>query len=264
MLSEQSSSQPRKKGFWEGHFIVNHEFQFIYCPIPKNASSSLKALCLLLEKEHDHEKVLQPHALHHYANTHLTLSTYSRAEAEALLNDQRYFRFCIVRNPWSRVASAYFSKFLRTPIPPFAVQVVKNVYQHHGLEPDLAQSITFRQFVEYLARTPNDPDLDVHWRPQYDFLGDIQFHFVARFETLEEDFQVIKQVAKLPLDLPWRNKTGYNDSADSAQPWTDRYPAALRTYPQLPSYQQFYTPELVELVRQRYQTDIERFEYEFI
>jgi hypothetical protein len=262
MFTQQIDAEPIGRWSMEGRFIINHEFRYIYCPIPKNASSSLKALCLLLEKEHDYEKVLQPNWLHSYANQHLTLSRYSRAEAQAFLNDPRYFKFCIVRNPWSRLVSAYLDKFLQTPTLPWIAKEIDNIYRYNGREPNCQKSISFRQFVEYLAAAHGQAP-NIHWRPQYHFLGAVQFHFMARFETLAEDFQVIKQVAKLPVDLPWRNQTAHKQAFAQAQDWADLYPAELRGCATLPPYQKFYTPDLVEIVRQRYQTDIELFGYEF-
>ena len=264
MFTQPIDAKPMLMRYWEGNFIINHEFRFIYCPIPKNASSSLKALCLLLEKEHDYEKVLQPNRLHSYADHHLTLARYSRAEAQAFLNDPHYFRFCVVRNPWDRLTSAYLSKFLK-PLaapPPFVVHVINEVYQHNGLQPNLQKSITFRQFLGYLVRV-KDSALNFHWLPQYHFLCNDPFHFISRFETLAEDFQAIKAALHLPLDLPWRNQTPHHAVSAPTTQWADLYPAELHDCSPVPPYQSFYTPDLVEIVRQRYQQDIELFGYEF-
>jgi hypothetical protein len=65
------------------------------------------------------------------------------------------------------------------------------------------------------------------------------------------------------VDLPWRNQTAHKQAFAQAQDWADLYPAELRGCATLPPYQKFYTPDLVEIVRQRYQTDIELFGYEF-
>jgi hypothetical protein len=67
----------------------------------------------------------------------------------------------------------------------------------------------------------------------------------------------------LPLDIPWHNKTIYNDIFDENKDWPNLYPCELIKLSKYPDNKKFYTPELVELVRKRYKKDIEMFEYEF-
>jgi hypothetical protein len=244
-------------------FIVNHEFNFIYLPIPKNACSSFKALILSLSEVDNKEEILEDLAsIHEYMEKYLSLSIYSQREAMDMLRNNKYFKFCIVRNPWSRLTSVYCNKFVTPQPSDFVKDVINTVYQRNGLEPNIEKSITFKQFIEYLVTT-NDEYLEPHWKPQYLFLGNIKFDFIGKFESLDSDFQYIKNKLNLPLDIPWHNKTIYNDIFDENKDWPNLYPCELIKLSKYPDNKKFYTPELVELVRKRYKKDIEMFEYEF-
>lgn len=106
----------------------------------------------------------------------------SLAERAEILTDDAWFRFTVVRDPATRVWSAWQSKLLlREPrffaewgdrpwfprIPQTPAQVVED----------------FRAFAAALA----DPQIeDVHWTVQADLLGDLPFTHVGRTEALPE------------------------------------------------------------------------------
>ena len=53
------------------------------------------------------------------------------------------------------------------------------------------------------------------------------------------------------------------DSKNSTENYADFYPKDLRNLEKTPDYQNFYTPDLIKSVRERYRIDIERFDYQF-
>ena len=261
-----------------GDFIVNHDYRCVYCPIGKVASTSLIRIFVQLSNLPDKEAALAlPRGyIHAYAKHNLTLAAYhSQAEAMEILNDPSYFKFSFVRNPWNRLISAYLDKFVVKPnirkslfLPKHIKEVVKAVYESEGLSPDYKKSITFRQFVEYLKSTKNEY-LDGHWKPQYLYLGETQFDFVGQLENLSEDFEYVKNKLSIKdFDLPHTNKTtsveGVNCSKELSadKNYADHYPSELIKLKKLPGYSEFYTPELVDIIRQRYIKDIEKFGYD--
>jgi len=123
---------------------------------------------------------------------------------------QKYFKFAVVRNPFSRVVSAYES--LRrggNPVWPNA---------HRYGDEVLCKYEGFESFVlEELDRAIKEQK---HFRPQRKFLmigGELAVDYVAYLETLEEDFDRICERLGVDRELPHRNRTG------------DRRPP-LRTY----------------------------------
>ena len=262
----------------EKGYIANHEYRFVYCPIPKVACSSFKRLAVQLSHLENKEEILNlpSRFLHSYVDHSLTFFAHyndNREAAMQLLKNDDYFKFVIVRNPWDRFASAYLNKFitpknLKKSTSP-GKEVVKNLYGKRGLQPDWDKAITFRQFVEYVVAN-KDEDIDGHWRPQYLFVNDNKFDFITKLENLTEDFAYIKKRLGITCDLPWSNRSKREKNSSGVQPekkirghYADYDRSQLRKLGQYPKYQEFYTPDLIELVRQRYKQDIETFGYEF-
>lgn len=265
---------PNEDSF-EKSYLINHEYHFIYCPIPKVACSSFKKFMISLSNLENKEQILKlPQRLFHsYVSHELSLSAiYSHAEALTLLKEGEYFKFTFVRNPWERLTSAYLNKFVDAPRGtntnlPLAKQVIKDIYQANNLEPNYDESITFRQFVEYIAIT-DDYQLDGHWKPQHLFLGNTKFDFIGRFENLETDFAYIQEKLGFIHSLPWSNKSQQdakksgNEQPSLSQHYCDYSPRELRRLKHYPGCKAFYTSELSDAVKKRYAKDIELFEYD--
>ena len=255
---------PQRK--WpEKCFIVSRDYHFVYSPIPKVASTSFISLVMALHNI-DEQKVLQevgPYRIHYHITKKFSLSQYNHQEALSIINDPNYFKFVIVRNPWIRLASAYLDKFVQADdLQLFAQEVIDKVYQRQGQTPNYQQSITFRQFLNYLQIT-EDRYLDHHWLPQYLFLGSIKFDFVGKVESLDEDFKYLRKRLKINLSLPNnKNRIPYS-KLDDLENYADYYPSQLKEAVTLPKYHQLYTPELAEIVKLRYREDIETFGYDF-
>lgn len=280
-----STSGGWSENIWHGgDFLINHDYRCVYCPIGKVASTSLIRVFVQMSNLPIETAALElPRGyIHDYAKHNLTLAAHhNQAEAVKILNDQSYFKFAIVRNPWTRLISAYLDKFVVKPhirkslfLPRNIKQVIDSVYGAKGLNPDYRKSISFRQFVEYIKST-KDEHLDGHWKPQYLYLGNIQFDFIARFENLTEDFEYIKQklnITKLSLPHTNKSKTNKSQGIDAVarsqescnnKNYSDCCPFELISLKKLPSYYEFYTPDLISVVRQRYIKDIEKFGYDF-
>jgi len=251
-------------GHWpENTYLAIAEHRLLYCPIPKVACTSFKTLCVALS-EH---KIPLGRGLHRRAHNAYSLSRLRRSEAQRILEDPDWFKFVFVRNPWDRLVSAFYSKFVRarTPIP-FAVAVMNEVSRHQGEAPAEERRISFRDFVDHVCRTPDDR-LDEHWKPQYCFLGDSHFDFIGRFECLPAHFSRMAAMQGLPQDaLPMTNFTPYDPTPDQRAQFgslADVSAAELGQLDALPDFRRLYTPELAARVEQRYQRDVAWFGYGF-
>ena len=269
----------------ENSYIVNQEYKFIYCPIPKVASTSLFCIMYLLSNSLKKEDELTKfvclssqqkwaegvneyvHDLHRYIHNNLTLVNYSRKESREIINSDRYFKFTFVRDPWKRLTSAYLNKFVDVEKPDklllSARTAIEGVYTINGKKPDYTRSITFRQFLNYIAVT-KDQYLDVHWKPQNSFIKNIDLDFVGKLETLSADFDYIIQKLNITenLSLPKKNVTTYERSVTLHNNYADSYPIDIKQLDRRPNFQSFYTPDLIALVNQRYEDDFNKFGYE--
>ncbi len=150
-----------------------------------------------------------------------------------------YFKFTVVRNPWSRVFSAYRQK-IQTDDPLITARLLKG---RQGLAPNMP----FADFVEWLGSEEGaDAKADKHWLSQYRILGlagpePVRYDFIGKLERLPDDLDTLS--ARLGVSLAGVGHLLYSGAAES--------------------YRAAYTDRTAELVAQRYAQDIARFGYRF-
>ncbi|MCE9528608.1 MAG: sulfotransferase family protein [Planctomycetales bacterium] len=281
----------------------------VYCPIEKVGCSSLKMWWAdLLEGGTDpyfgkNEFGQTTNFIDHGGlNKSFRLQNQSRQLARRPLTEEGWFRFVFVRNPWSRLVSAFVNKFPMSHQCLGSQELVQPVFQavhrrwkrnplmtagrvvsqspsllsvKRGLRMTLlpllqgakawSDEMTFRHFIEFLRTQHLDSDnSDLHWRPQYRFLGSVSFHFIGRFERLGEDLRTISHLLGIKAKLPALNATNYaKEEAVPADCFADAPLSQLRSLAAIPCYRKFYTRELQQQVADLYRRDIEQFGYDF-
>ena len=130
------------------------------------------------------------------------------------LTYRNYFTFTFVRNPYSRLLSAY--TFLKRG--GFGEKDRRWADQH------LLEINCFEQFVfEWLNKETMYSY--IHFIPQVNFVCDINLtpdvDFIGRFESLEADFQIVADRLGLQVSLPMLNKT-------SKKSWKECYTLASK------------------------------------
>lgn len=248
------------KGLPCRQYLVNHNKKFIYCPIPKVANSSLRLWVLRIHYddincEYNSENIT-------YANQYLTLSRYDDRERSELINDKKYFKFVFVRNPWSKLVSAYLNivvdneKFVREQIEPMYIFLGKDcsLIEHERL--------TFKEFITYVYGTP-DEEINYHFKSQYLFFEDYRFDFVGKYESLELDIEFIMNKLSIKIPLPKINFNSYCDYDRQINCCADFHFSTLNNFLNqngaFPHWKSFYNPELINLVGDRYKQDIAKF-----
>ncbi|MEQ1493562.1 MAG: sulfotransferase family 2 domain-containing protein, partial [Terricaulis sp.] len=150
-----------------------------------------------------------------------------------------YYKFAFVRNPWARLVSWY--AMIDRHRPAFEQGVTFNRFQTAVL----TRTKNFADFLHNMDEVFDDAD-GSKWifRNQLDYLTDVDgtllVDFVGRTETLGADFAAIATHLKRqpgPIDM-------------------------LNTSEHRP-YQDYYTPDLAQLVGERYASDIAHFGYHF-
>lgn len=152
--------------------------------------------------------------------------------------EEKYFKFTYVRNPYERLVSCYESKY-HVDRDKYQKKMVRFDYYLCGY---LRKDRGFDNFIKRIARLP-DSWMDEHFRLQYDLThdrhGNKLVDHIGHYENLEEDFKEIRMKYGLK-ELPH-----YNNSGGKKRDW--------RSY---------YTIETAEIVYKKYEKDFRYLGYE--
>ncbi len=263
-----------KKPHFYKQFLVNREHRFIYCYVPKVACSSLKLWFLRVAGI---AVPLNAQEAHAFLDKNFSLAAMSSAQADELLRSSDYYRFAFIRNPRARLVSAYLDKIVEANDPGPCVmkqfqkgrpwQLRKRLRYEWlkiktGSGVDRQQGMTFREFVHLVARQ-SPQQLDPHWRPQTQILGDVPMDFVGLMEHMTEDFAHVCQQLGLENDLRMTNRSRTRAYEGPRKCYADWTTAQLRELDTPPPFECFYTPELMEIFLRVYQQDQAAFQQLF-
>ncbi len=154
----------------------------------------------------------------------------------------KYFTFAFVRNPWDRLVSSYskackigeeLSQFERSN---HRNKLLRMVWERSNNFEDFLYNCTDK-VIDYLGtRSYSYNQLDYITDKE----GKVIVDFVGRFENLKADFTKVAQQIQIPTALPF-----HSNASEHLH------------------YSSYYTPETEELVRKRFQKDIDFFGYTF-
>ncbi|MEM9011360.1 MAG: sulfotransferase family 2 domain-containing protein [Pseudomonadota bacterium] len=170
------------------------------------------------------------------------------------------FSFVVLRDPLARLASVYLDKIVARR--PQAWGLLDTMAE--GTDPD---TLTFRKFVEVLMQ-PYMLALDIHWRPQVDFLVYEHYDAVIRLEALSEAAPMLAERAGLEL-MDARALSGHgNDRYEAIAPgmYADLSPAeirAMRAEGKTVALLDLYDAGLRRIVSRKYADDVALYEAMF-
>jgi hypothetical protein len=227
--------------------MLSHHHRTIFIHVPKCAGQSVESAFLadlglgwetrapLLLRSNDHPELGPPRLAHLLACDYVRLR-YVPAEMFAA-----YYRFAVVRNPWSRVVS---------------------LYRHLGLD------LSFRDFVGRWLPAEFDRRAwtSGFWfvRPQVDYLheGDtLLVQDVVRFEDLAAEFPRIAAASGLHSSLPHVNRSGDARTGVRSRPARWRWrPSRHEAHA---SWRDYHTADTIAATARLYAADAEKFGYDF-
>ncbi|XP_072173953.1 carbohydrate sulfotransferase 13-like [Diadema setosum] len=233
-------------------FIVDEKYKLIYCSVPKIASTSWKRVLLVLRGVMDDPYDLsQPIVNNKVAPKKLKyLSFYKRADAERMLQD--YVKFIVVRDPFSRLLSAFRNKL--EPNSTFeraykfqerAGASIQRRYKSKRTKPSpaakkirtpqgtLLYDLTFSNFVKFLIDPKPGPmqiwQENRHWarvsKQCYPCLTD--FDIIAKFETLSDDAAYILHRTDADSVVQFPSQKGSSPTNSSSKQIIESYFATV-------------------------------------
>lgn len=220
--------------------VINHKYKFLFVHIHKTAGSSIRNSLIKNIPES-----------HYFGYDHSFLSVIPYPE---IYKD--YFKFAIVRNPWERLVSWYFSilnlnkenslkQYVSSNSNNFSefLNCTNIIYEKHSRQktvshnntllidyPDLLypKSISFNQ-IDYILDINNNIGVD----------------YIGRFENLNSSWSYICEQIK--LNIPLRN--------DKIGTWNNQSSKK--------DYREFYNEADKNKIANLYSRDIESFKYSF-
>nr|KAI8738499.1 carbohydrate sulfotransferase 11-like isoform X1 [Biomphalaria glabrata] len=203
----------------EKSFFVNREHRLIYWAIPKVASSFWKRIFRVLDSSNkDGQTIFNITNMEAHLNVpqSMVFLSYSRPEQEVMLAS--YSKFFFVREPYSRLFSAYVDKLL---IPNGLGKTLKKEMVKSGFL-DTSRciwNVSFAELCHYVANaTLSGHPIDYHLKP-ISFQETCRFNasLLGHLETFTEDSRAIlfssnisiSKISGHVLDLDSENELGY-------------------------------------------------------
>lgn len=212
-------------------FYIYEDKKLVYLSIPKVACTSIKIATVPDYNKADKDSYMDIHS----EAEHLHASSLSNIQ-------EKYYKFAFVRSPFDRLISCYEDKVKKTVQHNgryfFDTTYNKIIMRLFGNKFDADMS--FSDFVQLVSKIP-DWLSDGHFRSQYSMLyknGKLNVDYIGKFEALENDWLPIAKKFDFPA-LPMKNTTNRRE------------------------YLGYYeTVETLDLVKQRYMSDVDSFNYE--
>lgn len=221
-------------GSGRANYLINasQKHRYIYVETPKAACTTIKRVLQRAEVDGDASRLGD--------NVHDRDASPIRRAADdidgfrQLLNDPSTFKFCFVRNPFTRSLSCYLDK------------IVANEWERNRLAPGLGfNASTPPSYVEFLraVERQDEADRDIHWCTQTYLLRPkkIRYSYIGRFETFHQNFTHVCDRLGISeyLDL---NRTAHATGADERRA-------------------SYFGEEEIDLIRSIYRHDFENFGY---
>ncbi|XP_058013093.1 carbohydrate sulfotransferase 12 [Ahaetulla prasina] len=234
------------------HLIVDDRHGIIYCYVPKVACTNWKRVMIVLSESLMDQGVPYvdpldiPRENVHNTSTHFTFNKFWRRYGKfsrhlMKIKLKKYTKFLFVRDPFVRLISAFRSKFELANeefYRRFAIPMLKLYSNYSSLPTSVSEAfeggfrVSFSDFIQYLLdpRTEKLAPFNEHWRQVYRLCHpcQIEYDFVGKLETLDEDATYLLQLLKVDhlLHFPpsYRNRTANSWEED----WFAKIPMAWR------------------------------------
>jgi hypothetical protein len=192
---------------------------YLYQPIPKCGCTSIKTILLELENltVSPDEWIRHNKERNGFPGTDTLPPAQQKAIFEGATNT---FKFVIVRDPYTRMASVYADKIQNgyKKRSRYWIDLIKNAAKEQDVP--LSEVITFEEFVQVVSAQPVQ-EMDPHWRHQHfeGRFGTIKFDYVGHVEMLSSDLLYILERLKAPPELMHKAGRPHNVTGASLAMW---------------------------------------------
>ncbi len=167
--------------------------------------------------------------------SHQTLYGY----ASEGINVEKYFKWMFVRNPYDRLVSSFF--YSKRTIGRPNVSMRNHFWMLETFEKYIQNLDELFDFKKQNLDLNKRDFVNIHMVPQHYFAcinGEIRLDFIGKLETINKDWEYVCQKLKQNASIEKNNQSQRQGH------WID-----------------FYTPELFQIVNEKYSKDFELFNY---
>lgn len=240
--------------------MVNEEFKVVFFQVAKAASSEWIRFFSRLSGS---PQWCQKNIHHHETNGVKYLSDYSLEDAQRMMTDPEWTRAIFVRNPKTRLLSAFLDKAVEHS-KLFATKYCKSFERNGGDFDDCVEN--HENFDFFLHEITVKSWENVHWRPIYTRIDDKWWpyiNYVANMENLSDDASHFLQSIHSTKDgvSAWDRigKSGWSDNERDCNTMGDKSFLAKKDKKHQTNagdkLRSYYTPELEEFVEKHYERD---------
>jgi hypothetical protein len=160
-------------------YHLDPQARFLYVETPKVCCTTIKRTLQYVVTDGDLTRI--PAQVHDRDASPITPVPGQTPIADIFFKDPGVFTFCYVRNPYTRILSAYLDK------------MIDNAWEFNRLAPRLGLSLEQRpSFLEFLQAIVSIEDIkrDIHFRSQVSMLqpNRINYDYIGRFESFSRSF----------------------------------------------------------------------------
>lgn len=230
--------------------FVNEKKSFLFIETPKAACSTMKRIIVELDDKVVPMQYVKPEtsmkmSIHNRkVNPMNSLNDISVEDINHLFHSKDVTRFCIVRNPYARLASAWSDK-IRQREPGYE-KIWFEINHFNNQDKNTNECPSFEDFVNWVVLTNDINNCNIHWRSLKALLlpDVIDYTHLLKTENLVDDFQQV-----LDKIEPNSNATEYLNK--------------FRTNESLPvDWKELYTEEIAKLVYDFYKDDFTFYDYD--
>jgi predicted O-methyltransferase YrrM len=221
LIVDPNTNEPAQNMNTVGHGVYyGGDGSYLYQPIPKCGCTSIKTTLLELEQlpVSPDEWIRHNKQRNGFPGTDNLPAT---KQQEIFEGKTDTFKFVVVRDPYTRMASVYADKILNgyKKSSRYWIDLIKAAAKDQGLP--LSEKITFEEFVRVASAQPIK-DMDPHWRQQHyeGRFGIIKFDFVGHVEMLTSDLLYVLERLKAPKDLMHKAARPHNVTGSSLAMWS--------------------------------------------
>lgn len=196
--------------------------RFMYFEVPKAACTKMKELLRSLEQGPalnllvgDLLESRRDMFVHARENVPLpSLVDLDDQTQRTVLESSDFLRFTFVRNPYTRVMSAWNNKVMlcEPGYEKIYLQIKGALPPHYG-----KSLITFREFIEYISTQCDLRTCNLHWRLQTEhlFLSALDFSFIGKIEQMADGLRRFQQHLGLSIASAGAARNVSHGSAES-------------------------------------------------